>query len=77
MITREELDRLGLDPKSLKVQHPVTGKEGYRVGIQVIHQLHCLNLLRQSTYREYYSHQGGDIEVEAEDLSGHLGKNAE
>lgn len=76
MITREELDRLGLDPQSLKAKDPRTGKEGYRVGMQVFHQLHCLNLLRQSSYKEYYSQQGGDIEVEPQDLRGHLGKHS-
>lgn len=75
MISKAELDKLGLDPKSLKVKDPKTGHTGYRVGIQVFHQLHCLNLLRQDTYRDYYSKMGGDIEVEPEDLRGHLGKS--
>ena len=74
MITPEELNRLGLNPGSLKIKDPRTGKEGYRVGIQVFHQLHCLNLLRQDSYKDWYSHHGGDIEVEAMDLRGHLGK---
>ncbi|KAM5385744.1 hypothetical protein ACJZ2D_000943 [Fusarium nematophilum] len=73
MISREELDQLGLDPESLTVKDPKTSQQGYRVGIQVFHQLHCLNLLRQETYKEYYSHMGGDIEVDREDLRGHLG----
>jgi hypothetical protein len=73
MITHDELQRLGLDPTSLKVTNPRTGKVGYRAGIQVFHKLHCLNLLRQETYKEYYSHTGGDIDVEPEDLRGHLG----
>ncbi|KAF4998940.1 hypothetical protein FDECE_11654 [Fusarium decemcellulare] len=72
MITRKELDRLGLDPSSLTIKNPKTGQEGYRAGIQVFHQLHCLNLLRQDSYRDYYSHTGGDIQVEPEDLRGHL-----
>ncbi|KAF4954829.1 hypothetical protein FSARC_12005 [Fusarium sarcochroum] len=72
MISRIELDRLGLDATSLTVKDPKTGHVGYRVGIQVFHQLHCLNLLRQETYKEYYSHMGGDIDVEPEDLRGHL-----
>ncbi|CAG2006819.1 unnamed protein product [Fusarium graminearum] len=74
MITRDELDNLGLDPSSLTIKDPKTGKTGYRVGIQVFHQLHCLNLLRQATHSDYYSHTGGDIDVEPEDLRGHLGK---
>ncbi|KAM0541233.1 hypothetical protein ACHAPJ_013321 [Fusarium lateritium] len=72
MISRVELDRLGLDATSLTVKDPKTGHVGYRVGIQVFHQLHCLNLLRQETYKEYYSRMGGDIDVEPEDLRGHL-----
>ncbi|KAH7251382.1 hypothetical protein BKA59DRAFT_395458 [Fusarium tricinctum] len=72
MITKDKLDHLGLDPKSLTIKDPKTGQEGYRVGIQVFHQLHCLNLLRQETYRDYYSTTGGDIDVEPEDLRGHL-----
>ncbi|QPC80430.1 hypothetical protein HYE68_011182 [Fusarium pseudograminearum] len=72
MITRDELDNLGLDPSSLTIKDPKTGKTGYRVGIQVFHQLHCLNLLRQATHSDYYSHTGGDIDVDPEDLRGHL-----
>ncbi|KAK7421987.1 hypothetical protein QQZ08_009708 [Neonectria magnoliae] len=72
MISRDELDRLGLDPASLNVKDPRTGEEGYRAGIQVFHHLHCLNLLRQDSYKEYYSEHGGDIEAEPEDLRGHL-----
>ncbi|KAG8361621.1 hypothetical protein FVEN_g679 [Fusarium venenatum] len=72
MITRDELDNLGLDPSSLTIKDPKTGQKGYRVGIQVFHQLHCLNLLRQATYSDYYSHTGGDIDVEPMDLRGHL-----
>ncbi|KPM45147.1 hypothetical protein AK830_g1339 [Neonectria ditissima] len=72
MISRDELDRLGLDPSSLNIKNPKTGEEGYRAGMQVFHKLHCLNLLRQDTYKEYYSQHGGDIEVDPKDLRGHL-----
>jgi hypothetical protein len=71
-LTADEMTRLGLSLDSLKVKDPKTGDQVYRVGIQVFHQLHCLNLLRQDSYRDYYSHHGGDIEVPADDLRGHL-----
>ncbi|RKU41769.1 hypothetical protein DL546_003356 [Coniochaeta pulveracea] len=76
MITEEERVKLGFSPKSLKIQHPVTGQWGYRAGVEVFHQLHCLNLLRQAIYKDYYSKEevGGDV-AEAdgqEDLSGHV-----
>ncbi|KAF4953770.1 hypothetical protein FGADI_5763 [Fusarium gaditjirri] len=50
MISQAELDKLGLDPKSLKVKDPKTGHTGYRVGIQVFHQLHyhCIEILRNN-----------------------------
>lgn len=75
MISQAELERLGLDPTSIKWKHPTTGEEGYRVGIEVFHQLHCLNLLRMATWSEYYSQEevGGDVATDPEDLRGHIG----
>ncbi|KAK0646371.1 hypothetical protein B0T16DRAFT_160119 [Cercophora newfieldiana] len=77
MITEEERMQLGLSPDSLKIQHPKTGEWGYRAGVEVFHQLHCLNLLRQALYKdEYYSKKeiGGDVgDADGpEDLNGHL-----
>lgn len=77
MITEEERIKLGLSPDSLKIQHPKTGEWGYRAGVEVFHQLHCLNLLRQALYKdEYYGKKevGGDVgDADGhEDLFGHL-----
>lgn len=58
MITPEELGTIKMPESSLKVKHPVTGVEGYRVGLEVFHQLHCINLLRQVTYKDYYMELG-------------------
>ncbi len=74
MISLEEVERLGLSPASLKIADPKTGKVGYRAAIEVFHQLHCLNLLRQFTWKEYYANDGGDIDAEPEDIRGHVGK---
>lgn len=77
MISKEELDRLGLPKNSLKIKHPVTGKEGYRAAVEVFHQLHCLNLVRQAVYKDYYmkdkENDIGGAEGK-EDLDGHVGK---
>lgn len=74
MITPEELKIIGMPESSLKVKHPVTGVEGYRVGLEVFHQLHCVNLLRQVTYKDYYTKEGyGDIATEPEKLQMHTG----
>lgn len=58
MITPEELKIIEMPESSLKVKHPKTGVEGYRVGLEVFHQLHCINLLRQVTYKDYYMKLG-------------------
>ncbi|KAK3374968.1 hypothetical protein B0H63DRAFT_481410 [Podospora didyma] len=76
MITEEERVKLGLSPDSLRIQNPRTGEWGYRAGVEVFHQLHCLNLLRQAVYRDYYGRKevGGDVgDADGpEDLLGHV-----
>ncbi|OTA66687.1 hypothetical protein K449DRAFT_420345 [Hypoxylon sp. EC38] len=73
MISREEMINLGLDPdSSLAITDPRDGRPGYRVAIEVFHQLHCLNLLRQNVYKDYYAPLGGDTSAAPKDLTGHL-----
>jgi hypothetical protein len=75
MITPEELDKIAMPTSSLKVKHPITGVEGYRVGLEVFHQLHCINLLRQVTYKDYYMELGnGNFASGEEELQKHTGK---
>lgn len=64
-------------PKThLRAIHPKTGVEGYRVGLEVFHQLHCINLLRQVTYKEYYTKLGnGNFAAGEEELQMHTGKS--
>lgn len=74
MITPEELKRIDMPESSLKVKHPKTGVEGYRVGLEVFHQLHCINLLRQVTYKDYYLELGnGNFAGGQEELQMHTG----
>ncbi|KAL8419979.1 hypothetical protein RB594_002942 [Gaeumannomyces avenae] len=75
MISEEEALRMGSPLNSLKVKDPKTGKEGYRVGVEVFHQLHCLNLLRQGLYKNYYKDLHGDVgDASGKALHGHLGE---
>lgn len=75
MITPEELKRIDMPESSLKVKHPETGVEGYRVGLEVFHQLHCINLLRQVTYKDYYMELGnGNFAGGQEELQMHTGR---
>jgi hypothetical protein len=73
MISRDEMIKMGLNPDgALEITDPRTGKHGYRVAVEVFHQLHCLNLLRQNNYKSYYRPMGGDTADEPDDLSGHI-----
>lgn len=72
-ISKSDLSKLDMPETSLKVDHPDTGEEGYRVGMEVFHHLHCLNLLRRVTYKEYYEPLGGEFSKGPEALKGHTG----
>lgn len=72
-ITKDQLKIIDMPDTSLKVNHPKTGEEGYRVGLEVFHQLHCINLLRQVTYRDWYEDISGEFTKGAEDLKMHTG----
>ncbi|KAL6704915.1 hypothetical protein ACN47E_007460 [Coniothyrium glycines] len=54
MVSLADFPKLQKPATSMQVTDPKTGETGYRVGLEVFHQLHCLNLLRMSTYPEYY-----------------------
>ena len=55
MVSLKDFPTLDKPTDSLKVTDPKTGETGYRVGLEVFHQLHCLNLLRMSTYPNAYN----------------------
>lgn len=73
MISAADLRKIDKPTTVLKVTDPRTGIEGYRVGLEVFHQLHCLNLLRQTTYIDYYGSTGGDFAEGIDGLRMHLG----
>ncbi|RFU33618.1 hypothetical protein B7463_g2726, partial [Scytalidium lignicola] len=70
MISEVQLQTLGMPKTSLKVTNPKTGIEGYRVGMEVFHQLHCVNLLRQVAYKDHYETMS-DITASPEELQMH------
>lgn len=74
MVTDEHFPKLKKPATSLRVTDPKSGQTGYRVGLEVFHQLHCLNLLRMATYPEYYTHvEWSDTNDKPERVRGHLG----
>lgn len=74
MISPEELNILGKPETSIRVKNPKTGREGYRIGLEVFHQLHCLNLIRKSTFGDTFKGQGDFAEMDAGKLRDHIGK---
>ena len=75
-VSPAELSKLGMPETSLKVTDPKTGAEGYRVGMEAFHQLHCINLLRRVTYKDYYEPLGGEFGHGREALQAHTGESA-
>jgi len=75
MITQHELKLVNKPEDSIKTKDPRTGKEGYRIGLEVFHQLHCLNLIRKSTYRDHYDGKGDFAEKDEAKIRTHLGKS--
>jgi len=76
MITTEELKLVNKPETSVKIKDPKTGKEGYRIGLEVFHQLHCLNLVRKSTYRDHYKGKGDFAEEDDVKIRNHLGMDS-
>ncbi|KAF2127618.1 hypothetical protein P153DRAFT_343832 [Dothidotthia symphoricarpi CBS 119687] len=73
MVPLQDFPKLRKPASAMQVTDPRTGETGYRVGLEVFHQLHCLNLLRMSTYPEYYREvEWSDISEPREKVRAHL-----
>lgn len=73
MITPEELKLVNKPEDSIKTKDPKTGREGYRIGLEVFHQLHCLNLIRKSTFGEKYKDKADFKDKSETEVRAHLG----
>lgn len=74
MVSEIDFPKLDMPADAMRVTDPRSGETGYRVGLEVFHQLHCLNLLRMSTYPEYYTKLWwSDTNDKPERVRGHLG----
>lgn len=54
--------------------HPEIGG-GYMASVEALHLLHCLNMLRQATYEDYYKDKPGPWEDSPQVLRFHLGES--
>jgi hypothetical protein len=74
MISQSDFPLLQKPSTAMPVTDPRTGETGYRVGLEVFHQLHCLNLLRMATYPDYYTKvEWSDTNDEPQKVRAHLG----
>lgn len=75
MVDETDMAELGKPHDRLRVTDAATGASGWRMELAVVHQLHCLNLIRKVVHRDHYeSLDHGDLAVPEEKLAGHLGK---
>ncbi|KAL9026019.1 MAG: hypothetical protein Q9196_005252 [Gyalolechia fulgens] len=56
---------------SVKLTPEIGG--GYMASVEILHQLHCLNMLRQATYEDYYRDKAGPWKDSPQTLRYHLG----
>ncbi|KAF2820824.1 hypothetical protein CC86DRAFT_303992 [Ophiobolus disseminans] len=57
-VTREQIIKLGKDPKTavqLRDSDWHLGDNAYMAGLDIFHQLHCVDLLRRTAYSAYYN----------------------
>ncbi|KAG2038067.1 hypothetical protein BDR03DRAFT_326585 [Suillus americanus] len=61
-MTLEQLLRTGEKPSPAMVRYPDEYGGGYMATVEVIHQLHCLDMLRRVTWSDHYYHDGSMYE---------------
>ena len=60
------------DEFSVKLAPEIGG--GYMASVEALHQLHCLNMLRQATYEDYYRDKAEPWQDSQQTLRYHLGE---
>ncbi|KAG1875222.1 hypothetical protein C8R48DRAFT_769235 [Suillus tomentosus] len=60
-ITLEELLKIGEEPAPFLARYPKEYGGDYLATVEVIHQLHCINMIRQSSWGDYYTATDSDF----------------
>lgn len=71
-LSKDQLDRINASEYAAEYTEEMGG--GYIAGIEVFHQLHCVNMLRQATYMDYYLPRNKEWE-DQKTLRYHLGQS--
>ena len=71
-LSKEQLLRVNASEYAAEYTEEMGG--GYIAGIEVFHQLHCVNMLRQATHMDYYLPRNKEWEDQAT-LRYHLGQS--
>lgn len=72
-IPKETLHAINASASYSVELHPEIGG-GYMASVEALHLLHCLNMLRQATYEDYYKDKPGPWEDSPQVLRFHLGE---
>ncbi|KAH9947885.1 hypothetical protein B0H21DRAFT_691211 [Amylocystis lapponica] len=71
-ITKEDLLRMGKADRPSLVRFQESDGGGYMAGLELPHQLHCVNLLRKYSYREHYASSDVAFQDSPETFRTHL-----
>ncbi|KAN0086036.1 protein of unknown function (DUF3328) domain containing protein [Tylopilus felleus] len=71
-ITEEQLHQMGMEVTPTTVKLSEEEGAGYLASLEVTHHLHCLDMLRKATYREYYGSFDPAFQIEDEILMNQL-----
>jgi len=71
-VTKEQLHKMGIVVSPTMVTIPQEEGGGYLASLEVTHHLHCLDMLRKATYREYYESFDPAFQIEIDTLMNQL-----
>ncbi|KAJ7104124.1 hypothetical protein B0H15DRAFT_766556, partial [Mycena belliarum] len=71
-ISKETLLRIGKADVPSLVRYREEDGGGYMASVEVVHQLHCLNMLRKYTYHDYYKDTDKAFTIRPDIFRNHL-----
>ncbi|KAF7860756.1 hypothetical protein EAF04_008274 [Stromatinia cepivora] len=69
-ISKEQLERINASEYAAEYTEEMGG--GYIAGVEVFHQIHCLNMIRKATYLDYYLPRNAEWERDPDTMRYHI-----